>query len=238
MTMCMYHKEDGLSDHRKRSYQEYPAGVGVICMTNRHLARQDYYEQIRRIAASRPLAVIVREKDLPEPEYEALAERVMRICGAYQVPCILHTYVRAAVRLGAGAIHLPLPVLRTMTEAKKKHFRTIGVSIHSLREAEEAQSAGAAYLTASHIYATDCKKGLAPAGISFLEEVCRFAAVPVYALGGIHAGNAVACVKAGAAGVCIMSECMRNEFTADKDQPARDMDENHNREFFDGIHFF
>ncbi len=164
--------------------------------------------QIRRIAAVRPKAVIVREKDLPEPEYIKLASRVLKICGEFQVPCILHTYVQAAVCLGVSAIHLPLSGLLALSEAEKAQFQTIGASAHSVEEALAAQKAGASYITASHIFATDCKKGLAPKGLMFLREVCQAAAIPVYALGGIHAENAQACIQAGAAGVCIMSECM------------------------------
>ena len=72
----------------------------------------------------------------------------------------------------------------------------------------QAKDAGATYLTASHIFATDCKKGLAPRGLSFLRETVRAVDIPVYALGGICADNAPACIQAGAAGVCVMSECM------------------------------
>lgn len=38
--------------------------------------------------------------------------------------------------------------------------KKIGCSIHSVEEAVEAQKLGASYITAGHIYATDCKKDL------------------------------------------------------------------------------
>ncbi len=44
---------------------------------------------------------------------------------------------------------------------------------------------GASYLTAGHIYATDCKRGLPPRGLGFLKEVCREVSIPVYGIGGI-----------------------------------------------------
>ena len=68
-----------------------PGNIKILCITNRHLAVQDYFEQIRQIALARPQAVIVREKDLAEHEYRLLAARVMDICGEYHVPCILHS---------------------------------------------------------------------------------------------------------------------------------------------------
>ncbi|MDE7312129.1 MAG: thiamine phosphate synthase [Eubacterium sp.] len=183
--------------------------IKILCITNRHLCTQDYLAQVGQIARSCPQAVIVREKDLAEEEYEKLAGKVMKVCAQYQVPCILHTYVEAAVRLGAEAVHLPLPVLLSLAKEQKSCFLVRGASVHSPEEAVLAQAAGATYLTAGHVFATDCKRGVPPRGLSFLREVCAATKLPVYALGGIHAENAAACIQAGAQGVCIMSECMQ-----------------------------
>ena len=183
--------------------------IKIRCITNRHLAVQDYFDQIRTIALAGPEAVIIREKDLKESEYEQLAARVIGICADYRVPCIVHGYPYAAVHLGAEAVHLPLWKLLDMPDWQKRLFSVIGASVHSKEEALLAQSAGASYLTAGHVFATDCKQGVPPRGLSFLKEVCMAVQIPVYALGGIHAGNAKECIQAGAAGVCVMSECMK-----------------------------
>ena len=180
----------------------------ICCITNRHLAVQDYFTQIEQVAKARPYAIMVREKDLPEGSYQHLAQQVMEICERYQVICILHTYVSAAIRLGATAIHLPVKDLLDLADGQKKQFAVLGASVHSVEDAVRAQTAGASYVTAGHIYATDCKRGIPPRGLAFLQEVCKAVNIPVYALGGICADNAAACIQAGAEGVCIMSECM------------------------------
>ena len=95
--------------------------------------------RLERIAKVHPAGIILREKDLPEEEYEALARQVLEICRASGVQCILHTFVSVALRLGADAIHLPLPVLRQMTAQEKKQFSVIGASCHSVEDALEAQ---------------------------------------------------------------------------------------------------
>lgn len=41
-------------------------------------------------------------------------------------------------------------------------------------------------MTAGHIFATDCKKGLPPRGLDFLKNVCDAVLIPVYAIGGIN----------------------------------------------------
>ena len=182
----------------------------VIAVTNRHLCRRPLTVQVERICRMHPRAVILREKDLPEAEYAALAKEIMEICKKYDVPCILHNFPDTAGKLGCTSIHLPLPRLRKYEANDLSSFLTIGTSVHSVEEALEAEKLGASYLTAGHIYATDCKKGLPPRGPGFLRSVCKSVSIPVYAIGGIKPDekqlNKV--MECGAAGGCVMSGMM------------------------------
>lgn len=190
--------------------------MNIRCITNRHLAAQDYFAQIEQIALAGPEAIIVREKDLPQDEYKQLAAGVMEICSHHHVLCILHTYTETAIQLGAKALHLPLPLLLSMKQQQKSRFAILGASIHSVEQAQLAQNAGASYLTAGHVFETACKPGVEPRGLDFLREVCQASALPVYAIGGIHPKNAAACIQAGAYGICIMSDCMRHTDTQNR----------------------
>lgn len=181
----------------------------IVCVTNRHLCKEDFLERIAAIARAKPKAIILREKDLPEAEYEALAQKVLAICREERVLCVLHSFADTAIRLQTDAIHLPLSILRTMPAEKKAYFSQIGVSCHSAEEAKEAERLGCTYVTAGHIFATDCKKGLPGRGLDFLEKVCKSVAVPVYAIGGIDKHNILAVCAVGAAGACVMSGLMR-----------------------------
>lgn len=181
-----------------------------ICVTNRHLVRGDYIEQVKRVAAGGCDAILLREKDLTETEYERLAGEVLSALVPYETPCILHTYVEAALRLQAAGIHLPSAALLLLPEEKKNGFRRIGASVHSKEEARAAAQAGASYLIAGHVFATDCKRGVPPRGLDFLREVCEAVSIPVYAIGGITPENTGACIAAGAAGVCRMSGYMQS----------------------------
>ena len=181
----------------------------VIAVTNRKLCNRPFTEQLERVCRHHPRALILREKDLPENEYELLAKNVLEICRTYDVPCILHTYTAVARRLGCSRIHLPLPLLRTEATSLGD-FSLVGTSVHSVEDAIEAEKLGASYLTAGHIYVTDCKKGLPPRGTGFLREVCLQVSVPVYAIGGIHLdeNQMKEIIDSGAAGGCIMSGMM------------------------------
>ena len=180
----------------------------IIAVTNRKLCDGDFLQQIEKIARENVAAIILREKDLQEEEYRKLAESVLAICNRYSTKCILHTYIETAEALGQSAIHLPLPVFRENKE-NLKAFQTIGVSVHSAKEAMEAQELGAAYVTAGHVFATDCKKGLPPRGITFLEEVVKSVKIPVFAIGGVNSSNIEEIKQTGAAGCCMMSGFMK-----------------------------
>ena len=182
----------------------------VIAVTNRKLCNRPFTEQLERVCRHHPRALILREKDLSEHEYELLAEQVLEICGTHDVPCILHTYTEVARRLGCSRIHLPLPLFRTEASSLGD-FSLVGTSVHSVEDAIEAEKLGASYLTAGHIYVTDCKKGLPPRGTGFLREVCLQVSVPVYAIGGIHPdeNQMKEIIDCGAAGGCIMSGMMQ-----------------------------
>jgi thiamine-phosphate pyrophosphorylase len=154
------------------------------------------------------VSIVLREKDLPENDYKALAEKVLKVCKENNTECILHTYYKTAIELNCKKIHLPLHVLKSNPHILKE-FNEIGVSIHSVDEAIEAVSLGATYITAGHIFATDCKKDLPPRGLDFLSSVCNSVSIPVYGIGGISTENAKEVIEAGAAGISIMSGLMK-----------------------------
>lgn len=188
----------------------------VIAVTNRKLSQRPFLEQIKRVCQLRPEAIILREKDLSETEYAKLAEEVYNITTSYDVRLIIHTYINVARELGINTVHMSL---HNMREYRKEFIDNVnkinniktGCSIHSVEEAVEARNMGASYITAGHVYATDCKKGLAPRGLDFLKNVCDSVDIPVYAIGGINIddGRREEVKKYGAAGSCIMSGMMK-----------------------------
>lgn len=180
----------------------------ILCVTNRRLCREDFLARIEKIAASHPTGMILREKDLTEKEYEALAVEVLGICRKYHTACILHSFAATAEKLGCRALHLPLPLLRSLSMKEKEHFTVLGASCHSVADAMEAETLGCTYITAGHIFDTDCKKGLPGRGLGFLQEICSSVSLPVYAIGGINAENLAQVKAAGAKGACIMSTAM------------------------------
>ena len=178
----------------------------LICVTNRNLCQDNFLERLAQIARAKPAAVMLREKNLDLLAYERLARQVQEICDSYGVTLIINQNTSVAEKSHATHLHLSMPDLRAYKRGE--HHLIVGASVHSVAEAEEAQAFGAAYIVAGHIYATDCKKGIPPKGISFLRQVCQAVCLPVFAIGGITRNNVSEIMESGAKGFCIMSEAM------------------------------
>lgn len=87
---------------------------------------------------------------------------------------MLHSFINVAMELEHPYIHLPLPILEAYvkknvsgniytgmsksTDNYQQFFKVIGTSVHSVEDAIKAEQLGATYMTAGHIFATDCKK--------------------------------------------------------------------------------
>lgn len=183
----------------------------ILCVTNRKLCQEDFLARIERIAACHPAGIILREKDMKPENYKELAAAVTEICEQHGVQCILHSFPTVAISLHADAIHLPLHLLREMSQEQKAHFTILGASCHSVEDALEAQALGCTYITAGHVFETDCKKGLSGRGLEFLRNVCAAVDIPVYGIGGIDADNIAIVRDAGASGACLMSSLMVSE---------------------------
>lgn len=185
----------------------------LIAVTDSASCPRPLLEQIERLtklSQQRPQAVILRAKDIDRAAYRSLAKSAQQLCTAASLPLILHSDWQLARELGISRLHLPLALLRQMPACERTPFAWLSTSVHSVDEALEAQGLGASMLIAGHIYATQCKAGLAPRGLSFLHKVCKAVQLPVYAIGGIGFNKAqhAELLAQGARGACVMSAYM------------------------------
>ena len=192
-----------------------PIIQNLICVTNRKLCNGDLFTRVEEIVKFKPKAILIREKDLTEAEYEDIAKNIIKICKKEDVPGILHNFIDTAIKLNVDSIHLTFASLRIMTAEDKQKFKQIGASCHSAEEARKAQSVGCTYVLAGHIFDTLSKKDLAPRGIDFFKDVIKNVTIPVYAIGGINKNNIAEVLKAGAAAACVISGPMQCESVAE-----------------------
>lgn len=176
----------------------------LVSVTHRGLCTDDLPRRVGQLCRGGISRVILREKDLSEAEYEALARRVLAAGGD---KVVLHHFPQVCQRLGVPRLHLSLKELEACPQLRDR-VELLGVSVHAPEEAVRAQALGADYVTAGHVFDTDCKKGLPGRGLDFLRAVCGSVDIPVYAIGGIGPDSLADVARTGAAGACLMSGLM------------------------------
>jgi thiamine-phosphate pyrophosphorylase len=156
-------------------------------------------------------AVLLREKHCPRAERLRLAAQITALLG----PVGGTLLVASDPSIPAAGVHLaatdPFPALAPAAPSGASQDagrapRLVGRSCHSPTEVARAAAEGCAYATLSPVYLTASKPGYGPAlGIGAL----RGLGLPTWALGGVDASNARACLEAGASGVAVMGAIMR-----------------------------
>jgi thiamine-phosphate pyrophosphorylase len=88
----------------------------------------------------------------------------------------------------------------------------IGVSTHDPGEAKAAEDGGADFITFGPIFETPSKKEFGPpVGLGPIKDVSRDLNIPLFALGGIKAGNVAQVIGSGAFGVAMISAILSSE---------------------------
>lgn len=178
----------------------------LFVITSSKSCKEDFLTRIERIASANPDRIILREKHLSQDDLLELAIKCKKICDKYSVAFSVNSSIEVARKVNAD-IHLPYKLFVENNE-NIKDFSTIGVSVHSISEAETAEMFGASYLIAGHIFATDCKKGLKPRGLEYLSDISKAVKIPVLGIGGISLERLSSVLQTGAAGACVMSHFM------------------------------
>jgi thiamine-phosphate pyrophosphorylase len=116
------------------------------------------------------------------------------------VTFVVNDDVEAALELGADGVHLG------QGDHGAERARAAGLLLGlSVGTPAEALAGEADYLGAGPVFSTPTKTDAAPpTGLEGLRAICAAARVPVVAIGGIDAGNAAQCIRAGAAGVAVV----------------------------------
>ena len=137
-----------------------------------------------------------------------LTARAAEITRGSNTRLLVNDRVDIARAAGADGVHLtarslPADVVRNICGPDF----VIGVSTHSLAEAQAAQAAGADFVVFGPIFDTESKRAFGePQGLDKLRDVVRaLGEFPVIAIGGITQENSDACMVAGASGIAGIS---------------------------------
>jgi len=169
-------------------------------------------------------AVQLREKDLPTRPFLFLAQEIRDITKSTGTRLLVNGRLDVALAVGADGVHLPsdgLPVDAARRVLGREML--LGVSAHSVQEAQSAERGGADYVLLGPIFPTPSKEGYGPPlGAQTLERAARTVKIPIFAVGGIMREKVGEVLRAGASGVAAISALLGAEDVA---QAVREMQE-------------
>ena len=184
---------------------------GYYFITDSGLSRAGNISDVKLADACNVCAVQYRNKNAETREMFDEALRLREICR--NALFLINDRIDIALAVDADGVHLgqsdmPYRAARKMLGPEK----IIGITVHNITEATEAQRLGADYLGVSPIFQTATKSDAGkPAGIALIEEIRAQVDIPLIAIGGINLANASEVVRAGADGLCAISAVVAKE---------------------------
>jgi thiamine-phosphate pyrophosphorylase len=174
----------------------------------------------RQLTEGRPLQFVVeaalrggarafqlREKDLSPRELYPLAMELRQLTQRYGARLLINDRIDVALAVDADGVHLtttslPANVARQLVGSG----RLIGVSTHTLAEAQAAAAAGADFVVFGPVFYTPSKAPYGePVGLAALRAVRAAVNIPMLAIGGVKKANLGQVLAAGADGIAVIS---------------------------------
>ena len=177
-----------------------------------YLAGRDPAELTRQLIDGGVDVIQVRAKQETYSQRVALALAVVRAAQSSPVPIIVNDDIDAAFEVGGDGVHLgqedwaSLP--REQRREKLVGLRIVGISTHSLEQAQMAERDGADYIGVGPVFATGTKPGVKPVGVELVRQVAARVVVPFFAIGGITPSNLDKVLTAGATRVAVVSSIL------------------------------
>lgn len=138
----------------------------------------------------------IREKDLCARELFQLACTIRDLASDTNTRILMNDRLDVALAARLDGVHLPgngLPAGRV-----RSLVRVLGVSVHSVNEALEAQQAHADFVVFGPVFESPGKTAV---GLDPLRQAASAVKIPVLAIGGITVENSAAVLQTGAAGI-------------------------------------
>jgi len=195
----------------------------LLLVTDRHQTKgRPLVPLLQQVLTAAAPAIQLRERDLSVRELVTLAREVQAVTASRRSELLINDRIDVALALGGVGVHLrsnslPVPVARQLLGAR----RLLGISVHAVEEAVQAESQGADYIVFGPVYETPSKQMFGPPlGIDTLEKACRLVRIPIMGIGGVTAARAREMRQAGAFGVAVITAILS---AADVESATREL---------------
>jgi thiamine-phosphate pyrophosphorylase len=180
----------------------------LLVVTDRHQTKgRPLVPLLQQVLTAGALAIQLRERDLPGRELLALAREVQVVTASRGSQLLINDRIDIALTLDGAGVHLrsdsmPISAARHVLGSQ----RLLGISVHAVEGAIQAEAQGADYIVLGPIYDTPSKQVFGPPlGIHTLEKTCQRVRIPILGIGGVTAARAREMRQAGAFGAAVIT---------------------------------
>lgn len=145
----------------------------------------------------------IRDHAASDQDVQALVDGLREPAAVAGCSIVINRRIDLADRAVVRCVHLAVSALEPSYALAVPKLLWIGVSVHSLAEAQRAVSLGVDYLTFGHVFETRTHPGVPGRGVGALKEIVSAIDIPVLAIGGIAAANVADVLSTGCAGVAV-----------------------------------
>ena len=179
----------------------------LYAVTDRAWLRGDTLEnQVEQSILGGTTFLQLREKNLGFDEFISEAKKIKRITDKYKIPYIINDNIDVALAVDADGVHVGQSDMNAKDVRRLiGNDKILGVSAQTVKQAKAAENAGADYLGVGAVFTTSTKRDADSVSFEALKEICESVNIPVVAIGGITAENAVLLKNAGIAGLSVIS---------------------------------
>ena len=163
-------------------------------------------EQVEEAVKAGVTFVQLREKNIGDEEFTALAKEIKAITDKYKVPFVINDNIDVAIACEADGVHVGQKDMEAGdVRAKIGEGKILGVSANTLEQALKAERSGADYIGVGAVFSTSTKLDANDISYETVKEICSSVSIPVVAIGGINRNNILALSGTGLDGVAVVS---------------------------------
>jgi thiamine-phosphate pyrophosphorylase len=184
---------------------------GIYFITDRTYCSLSLPEMVLAVLKAGIRFIQYRDKDGPRREIYDEALELRKLTSRFGAVLIINDHADIALAVDADGLHLGQEDLPLKEARRIVGRKIIGISTHSLEQAQEAEAGGADYIGFGPIFQTSTKNAGLPQGLDNLRTIKQNVGIPVVAIGGINTGNIMPVFETGADAAAIATAICRGD---------------------------
>ena len=190
--------------HLVRAEQSIDRALLYVLIDGSHGYGDAFRSRVELLLKSEVDVIRIRAKDAEDRDVVDCARGINNLCKSAGKLFVVNDRPDIAQVIGSGALHLGQTEMRVAdARAIVGPDTLIGVSTHTLLQAEQAVRDGADYIGVGPVFASKTKQFANHVGLEFIEAVAQNIELPFFAIGGIDEIRLPEVIAAGAKRVAV-----------------------------------